>query len=64
VSDGFLFCPADYIKTSVSNLSSHLLLGGLFVVIILYLFLYNLRTAFISAIAIPLCSGVVASPVT
>ncbi|MBT6574665.1 MAG: efflux RND transporter permease subunit [Gammaproteobacteria bacterium] len=49
-----LFKPADYIKTSVHNLSSHLLLGGLFVVIILYLFLYNLRTAFISAIAIPL----------
>jgi len=49
-----LFRPADYIKTSVSNLSSHLLLGGLFVIVILYLFLYNLRTAFISAIAIPL----------
>ncbi len=49
-----LFRPADYIKTSVNNLSSHLLLGGLFVIIILYLFLYNLRTAFISAIAIPL----------
>jgi len=49
-----LFRPADYIKISVSNLSSHLLLGGLFVIIILYLFLYNLRTAFISAIAIPL----------
>ncbi len=49
-----LFKPADYIKTSVSNLSSHLLLGGLFVIIILYLFLYNLHTAFISTIAIPL----------
>ncbi len=49
-----LFKPADYIKTSINNLSSHLLLGGLFVIIILYLFLYNLRTAFISAIAIPL----------
>ena len=49
-----LFKPADYIQTSLSNLSSHLLLGGLFVLIILYLFLYNLRTAFISAIAIPL----------
>lgn len=49
-----LFRPSDYIKTSVSNLASHLLLGGLFVLIILYLFLYNLRTAFISAIAIPL----------
>lgn len=49
-----LFRPADYIETSVSNLSSHLLIGGLFVVIILYLFLFNFRTAFISAVAIPL----------
>jgi len=48
-----LFRPADYIERSVANLSSHLLIGGLFVVIILYLFLYNLRTAFISALAIP-----------
>ncbi len=48
-----LFRPADYIQNSVSNLSSHLLLGGLFVVLILYFFLYNLRTAFISAVAIP-----------
>jgi CzcA family heavy metal efflux pump len=49
-----LFRPADYIETSVSNLSGHLLIGGLFVVIILYLFLFNFRTAFISAVAIPL----------
>ncbi|NOQ14867.1 MAG: AcrB/AcrD/AcrF family protein [Methyloprofundus sp.] len=49
-----LFRPADYIEASLNNLSSHLLLGGLFVLIILYLFLYNLRTAFISAIAIPI----------
>lgn len=48
-----LFRPADYIKSSLNNLSSHLLLGGFFVLLILYLFLYNLRTAFISAIAIP-----------
>jgi len=48
-----LFRPADYIKNSLNNLSSHLLLGGFFVLLILYLFLYNLRTAFISAIAIP-----------
>jgi len=48
-----LFRPADYIETSVSNLSGHLLLGGLFVLIILYAFLFNLRTAFISALAIP-----------
>lgn len=48
-----LFRPADYIERSISNLSGHLLIGGLFVLIILYLFLFNLRTAFISALAIP-----------
>ncbi|MDD1612353.1 MAG: efflux RND transporter permease subunit, partial [Methylococcaceae bacterium] len=48
-----LFRPADYIERSVSNLFGHLLIGGLFVVIILYLFLFNFRTAFISALAIP-----------
>lgn len=49
-----LFRPADYIETSVSNLSGHLLMGGSFVIIVLYLFLFNLRTALISATAIPL----------
>jgi len=48
-----LFRPADYIERSLANLSGHLLVGGLFVVIILYLFLFNFRTAFISALAIP-----------
>ncbi len=49
-----LFRPADYIERSVSSLSGHLLIGSLFVVIILYIFLFNFRTAFISAVAIPL----------
>lgn len=49
-----LFRPADYIETSVSNLSGHLLMGGFFVLLILYLFLFNLRTALIAALAIPL----------
>ncbi|MGZ8213396.1 MAG: efflux RND transporter permease subunit [Methylosarcina sp.] len=48
-----LFRPADYIERSFSNLSGHLLIGGLFVLIVLYLFLYNFRTALISALAIP-----------
>lgn len=48
-----LFRPADYIEKSLSNLSGHLLLGGLFVLIVLYAFLFNVRTAFISALAIP-----------
>ena len=49
-----LFRPADYIETSVGNLSGHLLLGGFFVLLILYLFLYNFRSALIAALAIPL----------
>ncbi|WP_020563429.1 efflux RND transporter permease subunit [Methylosarcina fibrata] len=48
-----LFRPADYIEKSFSNLSGHLLIGGLFVLVVLYLFLYNFRTALISALAIP-----------
>jgi CzcA family heavy metal efflux pump len=49
-----LFRPADYIETSVHNLSGHLLIGGLFVLAVLYVFLFNLRSAFIAATAIPL----------
>ena len=49
-----LFRPADYIETSISNLSGHLLLGGFFVILILYIFLFDIRTALISATAIPL----------
>ncbi len=48
-----LFRPADYIERSISNLSRHLLIGGLFVLVILYLFLFNVRAAIISALAIP-----------
>ncbi len=49
-----LFRPANYIETSVKNISGHLLIGGAFVVLILFIFLFNLRTAIISAVAIPL----------
>ncbi|RME33955.1 MAG: efflux RND transporter permease subunit [Gammaproteobacteria bacterium] len=49
-----LFRPANYIETSLHNLTGHLLVGGAFVVLVLVLFLFNLRTALISAIAIPL----------
>jgi len=48
-----LFRPADYIERSIGNLSGHLLVGGLFVLLILCVFLFNLRTALISALAIP-----------
>ncbi len=49
-----LFRPANYIERSVSSISGHLLLGGLFVIAVLVLFLFNFRTAFISVTAIPL----------
>lgn len=49
-----LFRPANYIERSVGSISGHLLIGGLFVLIVLIVFLFNLRTAFISVLAIPL----------
>ncbi|MGH7781212.1 MAG: efflux RND transporter permease subunit [Candidatus Binataceae bacterium] len=49
-----LFRAADFIQTSVMDIRSSLLLGGALVAIVLTLFLYNLRTAFISLTAIPL----------
>ena len=48
-----LFRPADYIERSVDNLSRHLLIGGIFVLLILLLFLFNFRAAAISTFAIP-----------
>lgn len=49
-----LFRPANYIERSVTSISGHLLVGGLFVVAVLVVFLFNFRTAFISVMAIPL----------
>ncbi len=49
-----LFRPADYIERSLKNITEHLLIGGGFVLLILFIFLFNIRTAFISALAIPL----------
>ena len=49
-----LFRPANYIERSVSSITGHLLVGGLLVAIVLIVFLFNFRTAFISVLAIPL----------
>jgi CzcA family heavy metal efflux pump len=49
-----LFRVADFIETSVAGIRSSLFLGGALVAIVLTLFLFNLRTAFISLAAIPL----------
>jgi Cu/Ag efflux pump CusA len=49
-----LFRPANFINTAVHNVRNSLLLGAIFVVIVLFLFLFDLRTAAISCTAIPL----------
>jgi CzcA family heavy metal efflux pump len=52
--DARLFRPANFIETSLSNVDHSLLLGGLLVGAVLFLFLLDLRTAFISFVSIPL----------
>ncbi len=49
-----LFRPANFITSAIDHLRIALLLGAALVVIVLYLFLFDARTAFISATAIPL----------
>lgn len=49
-----LFRPATFILTSVHSIGTALLIGGVLVVIVLLVFLFNLRVAFISLTAIPL----------
>jgi CzcA family heavy metal efflux pump len=49
-----LFKQADFIETAIRNVFRVLIEGGVFVAIILFLFLLNLRTTLISLIAIPL----------
>ncbi len=49
-----LFRPATFIGTALSNIRNSLLLGGILVVVVLFLFLFNLRTAAIACTAIPL----------
>ncbi|MEC9315071.1 MAG: efflux RND transporter permease subunit, partial [Pseudomonadota bacterium] len=49
-----LFRPANYIQSSLVNIQEHLYVGGGLVMLVLVLFLFNLRTALISLTAIPL----------
>jgi len=48
------FQQADFIKRAVGNVREALLEGGLLVIVVLFLFLMNFRTTFISLTAIPL----------
>ncbi|HEX2969805.1 MAG TPA: efflux RND transporter permease subunit [Bacteroidales bacterium] len=49
-----IYNQSEFIKTSVSNVLHALIEGGIYVVIILFFFLFNYRTTFISLLAIPL----------
>ena len=49
-----IFRPANFILAAIHNMGSSLLMGAGLVVIVLLLFLFNLRTAAISVTAIPL----------
>jgi CzcA family heavy metal efflux pump len=49
-----LFRPANFIETATRNIRFSLLIGAVLVIVVIFLFLYNLRTALISCIAIPL----------
>jgi CzcA family heavy metal efflux pump len=51
---GDLFRPANFITEAIRNIGNSLLLGAILVGLVLLLFLFNLRVAFISLTAIPL----------
>jgi CzcA family heavy metal efflux pump len=46
--------PATFIEYSIGNLADSLIIGAVLVAVVLFLFLYNVRTALISLTAIPL----------
>ncbi|MGI8783458.1 MAG: efflux RND transporter permease subunit [Acidobacteriota bacterium] len=54
VIDTRAFQQADFIKRAVGNVKASLIEGGIMVTIVLFLFLWNFRTTFISLMAIPL----------
>src|SRR5262249_28642248 len=52
--DPTIFRPADFIQMALDNLTRSLVLGCLFVMLVLSVFLFEWRTALISMVAIPL----------
>lgn len=49
-----IFRPASFIDTALHNVRSSLVIGAILIVVVLFLFLFDLRTAAISCTAIPL----------
>jgi CzcA family heavy metal efflux pump len=52
--DAAIFRPATFIEMSIDNLTKAMIIAAVLVVVILFVFLYEWRTAFISVTAIPL----------
>ncbi|MEO8039268.1 MAG: efflux RND transporter permease subunit [Betaproteobacteria bacterium] len=48
-----LFRPANFIETAVTNVRFDIIVGSTLVIVVLFLFLFNARTAFICTTAIP-----------
>lgn len=49
-----IFRQSEFISTSISNLQEALFIGAIFVIVVLFFFLMNLRTTIISLVALPL----------
>lgn len=49
-----LFRPAGFIETAVGNVQRDVLVGAVLVIAVLFAFLYNVRTALVTIVAIPL----------
>ncbi len=47
------FDQSGFIKNSINEVQHHLIYGGIFAILAVLLFLRNVRTTFISALAIP-----------
>ncbi len=54
ILDTGIFRQADFIEQAIANINSSMLQGGLLVMVVLFLFLFNWRTGLISLTAIPL----------
>lgn len=52
--DAQMFRPANFIDVAITNVQRDMVLGSILVISVLFVFLFNVRTALISATAIPL----------
>jgi CzcA family heavy metal efflux pump len=54
IMDSKIFRQADFIETAISNVRRVLIEGGIFVTVVLFIFLMSFRTTIISLVAIPI----------